>query len=356
MSDFDNLLGEIEDGRSGKNKGLPMGFERLNRYISIRKRIYTLVFGSTGSGKSSFVHNAFILNPFDYYYKNLKDRSEFTFKVFLFSMERGKTYTLAKWLSRKIFLDNGGAPIPIPKMLGWWKQKLTEDEYKLIQGYRWYVDELLKVVIIIEGPQNPTGIYKTVKAHADANGVTEHPTEFTKIYKPNNPHEIVIPIVDHLGITKSEKGQGKKEAIDKVSEYFQIFRDLYGYSPVAVSQVNRDLSNPAYRKEENVEPNLDQVKESGRPAEDSDCVISLFDPLRYKTQDANYQVENFVNSVTGGNYFRSVKILKNTYGESDIRVGMGFYGETGQFKELPRKDDMGSFDYNDLFDGSYFLI
>ena len=35
----------------------------------------------------------------------------------------------------------------------------------------------------------------------------------------------------------------KKEAIDKVSEYCQYFRDVLAYSPVGVSQINRDLSS-----------------------------------------------------------------------------------------------------------------
>ena len=35
----------------------------------------------------------------------------------------------------------------------------------------------------------------------------------------------------------------KKEAVDKVSEYCQYFRDVLGYSPVGVSQINRDLSS-----------------------------------------------------------------------------------------------------------------
>lgn len=87
----------------------------------------------------------------------------------------------------------------------------------------------------------------------------------------------------------------------------------------------------------------------------SDTIISLFDPLRFKTSDASYKVEKFVDSTTGGNFFRSVKVLKNSYGEDSIRVGMAFQGSTGIFKELPKKDKMENFDYTSLFNGQYFL-
>lgn len=350
---FELLKAEVQNGIDGKNGGIPMGFHRLNRYIGIRKKIMTLIFGATGSGKSAYMHTAYILNPFDWYIstrpKNLK------FKVILFSMERSKTYTLAKWLSRKIFVDQG-ILIPIPKLLGWWDLKLTKDEHDLFLAYESYIGELLEVVDIVEGAQNPTGIYKYVKEYAKANGKFEEVDEYHKVYIPNHPNEVVEICEDHLGLMKLESGmKTKKEAIDKTSEYNQYFRDTLGYSPIPVSQLTRALSNPMYQKQDSFEPTIDDVKESGRPGEDADVVTSLFDPIRFKTSDPSYKVDNFIDLKTGGKYFRSVKILKNTYGEDDIRIGMAFMGSTGIFKELPKGKDMDGFDYEQLFNGQYFL-
>ena len=350
---FSDLQEEINRGIEGLNSGVPMGFNRLNKYIGIRKRIYSVVFGATGSGKSAFVHSAYILNPFDWWYAN-KDDANIRVKVMLFSMERSKVYTKAKWLSRKIFL-NEGVLIPIQKLLGWWETKMTKDEHDLVMMYSDYINELCEFCDIIEGGQNPTGIYKYMKNYAHENGRFEDIDEFTKVYIPNHPNEIVIPIVDHYGLTKMERGMSKKEAIDKVSEYFQWSRDQLGYSPVGVSQLNRELSGFMTKKIESFEPTLDHIKESGRPAEDADCVISMFQPSRYKTDDVAYNVEKFIDPNSGGDYFRSVKILKNSYGEADLRIGMAFQGATGMFKELPRRKDMEGFDYNSLFNNSYFL-
>lgn len=353
MTEFDLLKKEVDNGIQGRNSGIPMGFRRLNKYIGIRKRIYTVIFGATGSGKSAFCHSAYILHPFDWWYAN-KNTSNVKLKFILFSMERSKVYTLAKWTSRKIFLDQG-INIPIAKLLGWWETKLTKDEHDLFLMYEDYINELTAICDIIEGAQNPTGIYKYVKKYAEANGTIEDINEYDKIYHPRHPNEIVIPIVDHFGLIKMERGMSKKEAIDKTSEYFQWMRDFLGYTPIGVSQINRDLSNPIYQKMDSIEPNLDQIKESGRPAEDADVVVSLFQPSRYKTNDASYNnVSKFI-SPEGADCFRSIKILKNTYGESDLRIGMGFHGSTGTFAELPKPKDMDSFDFETLFTGQFFL-
>ena len=164
-------------------------------------------------------------------------------------MERSKIYILAKWMTRKILLDQG-ILIPLGTLLGWKDfAKLTKDEHDLVLMYGDYMNELLEVVDIIEGAQNPTGIYKYVKKYATENGKFEDVDEFTRVYIPNHSNEIIIPIEDHLGNTKTEKGYStKKEAIDKVSEYNQWFRDILGYSPVTVSQLTRGLNNPIYQK------------------------------------------------------------------------------------------------------------
>lgn len=352
MSTFDDLNDEIERGMNGKNRGISMGFHRLNRYISIRKRIYTLVIGSTGSGKSALVSDAWILNPFEYYCLH----PERKIKPIYFSMERSKLYTVTKWLSRKIFKAEG-VLIPIGIILGWWEKKMTKDEHDLVIKYRDYIDRLTEEFVdIIEGPQNPTGIYKYLKNYAEANGKVEQVDEFHKVYIPNNPEEVIIPIADHLGLTRLEKGLNtKKEAIDKVSEHFQHARDFYGYSPVGVSQLNRDLSNPMYAKTMDLEPTLDSAKESGRPAEDSDCVVSLFDPLRYNTTDKYYDASKFINGETGAKHFRSLKILKNTYGEDSISIGMAFQGAVGTFAELPKPNMMTEDIYKEVISNFYFL-
>ncbi|MDD1463688.1 hypothetical protein MEO39_27325, partial [Dolichospermum sp. ST_sed2] len=115
-----------------------------------------------------------------------------------------------------------------------------------------------------------------------------------------------------------------KPAIVKISYAFRFARDFYGYSPVAVSQFNRDISNPIRIKNGDVEPQLDDFKDSSSPGEDCDVALALFDPMRYKVPDpSGYDLDKLKDEY-GSKYFRSLRLIKNSYGADDVRIGLGF--------------------------------
>ena len=356
MSIFEEIKKEVDRGLNDENAGIPIGFEKLNSYIGIRKKIYTLVFGSSGTGKSSLVHNAYILNPYDWYIAN-KATTKIKLKIVYFSMERSSTYIVAKWIARKMFLDHETF-IPVPRLLGWKRgtQKLSSEEYELFLSYKDYIEEMTDVIEIVDGAQNPTAIYKWIKDYAERNGEIEQISEYKKIYIPNNEHLITLIIVDHQSLIRREKGVNtKKEAIDKLSQYLQQARDFYSFSPILVAQMNRDIANPIYQKMESFEPIPEQIKDSGTTYEDSDVCISLFDPAKFKTSCPTGHDLSKLIGPTGAKFYRSLKIHKSTWSEDDIRVPLGFHGALGLFKELKKRDEMNNTDYDSILDGSYFL-
>jgi hypothetical protein len=352
---FENLKIEVNKGIIGENNGISTGFEGFDRYISVKRKIYTLIFGSSGTGKSTFAHNAYILNPFDWWWKN-KDTTKIKLKIVYFSMERSAAYITAKWLVRKIFL-NEKILIPLPKLMGWWKTKLTKDEHDLFLQYEPYFHNMENVVEIIEGVQNPTGIYKWIKNWGEKNGKIEQISEFNKVYIPDDENLITVIVVDHQSLIKKEKGiLTKKEAIDKLSEYLQHARDFYGFSPVLVAQMNRDIANPMYQKMETFEPTPEQIKDSATSFEDSDICMSLFDPIKFKTKAPTFHdAEKLIDLSTGAKFYRSLKIHKNSWGEDDIRKGLAFHGAIGHFAELPKYNEMTEEDYKSVINGTYFL-
>jgi len=349
---FELLKAEVQAGLNGRNGGIPMGFDRLNRYIGIRKSMYFLIGGLTGSGKTSFIDDAFVLNPFDWYIS--QPTSGIKLRIIYRSMERSRTYKLAKWVSRKIFLDQG-VVLPVPKLLGW-TEKMTSDEHDLFLMYEDYMGRMEEVITIIDGPENAVGVAKELKAHALQNGRIEQMDEFNKRYIPNDENEITIVIIDHIGLLKTTKDQTtKKQAIDKMSDELRYARDFYGYTPVAVSQFNRDISNPIRIKNGDVEPQLEDFAESSQTQNDADVVLALFDPMRYKVADpSGYQLEKLRDD-HGAKYFRSLRLIKNSYGEDDVRIGLGFMGQIGMFKELPRRKDMTDSIYESITNKTFFL-
>ena len=350
---FEHLAKEVELGLSDRNNGIPMGFDRLNRYVGIRKSMYFLVGGLTGSGKTSFIDDAFVLNPFDWY-RSLQNKQDIKLKIVYRSMERSRTYKFAKWISRRIFLDYGMI-IPVSKLLGW-TDKMSKDEHDLFLTYRDYMGELNECITIIDGPENPVGIAKELKAHALENGAIEQLDEYNKVYVPNHENEITIVVIDHIGLLKTTKDQPtKKEAIDKMSDELRYARDFYGYTPVVVSQFNRSISNPMRIKNGDVEPQLEDFAESSSTQNDADVVMALFDPLRYKVADPSGYNLDKLRDEYGAKYFRSLRLIKNSYGEDDIRIGLGFLGQIGMFKELPKRKDITDADYERVVNKTFFL-
>ena len=349
---FELLKNEIQAGLDGRNAGIPMGFNRLNRYIGIRKRIYTLVGGLTGSGKTSFVDDAYVLNPFDWFIS--QDNPKVKLKIIYRSMERSRTYKFAKWISRKIFYDYG-IIIPVGKMLGW-TDKMTKDEHDIFLTYKDYMEKMEEVITIIDGPENPVGIAKELREYALQNGEIEQLDKHNKIYIPNDENVITLVIIDHIGLLKTTKDLStKKQVIDKMSDELRYARDFFGYSPVVVSQFNRDISNPIRIKNGDVEPQLEDFKESSQTQDDADVILALFDPMRYKvTVPSGYDL-NKLKDEFGAKYFRSVRLIKNSYGEDDIRIGLGFLGQVGMFKELPKRKDITDADYQNVVNKTFFL-
>jgi hypothetical protein len=350
---FDKLNEEVTKGLSGRNEGIPMGFDRLNRYIGIRKSMYFLVGGLTGSGKTSFIDDAFVLNPYDWFISN-KNTNGIKLKIVYRSMERSRTYKMAKWVSRRIFLDYG-VIISINKLLGW-TEKMTKDEHDLFLMQRNYMEQMDDVITIIDGPENPVGIAKDLKNYALQHGKIEQLDEYNKIYIPEDPNVVTIVVIDHIGLLKTTKDLStKKQVIDKMSDELRYARDFFGYTPVVVSQFNRDISNIMRIKNGDVEPQLDDFKDSATTQEDADVVLALFDPMRYKVDDpSGYKLEKLKDEY-GAKYFRSLRIIKNSYGEDDIRIGLGFLGQVGMFKELNRMKDMTESDYESVVNKSWFL-
>jgi hypothetical protein len=314
--------------------------------------MYFLVGGLTGSGKTSFIDDAFVLNPFDWYIG--QSNPNLKLRIIYRSMERTRVYKMAKWVSRRIFLDHGMI-IPVPKLLGW-TDKMSKDEHDLFLMYEDYIGNMSEIITIIDGPENPVGIAKELKAHALQNGRIDQVDEYNKRYFPNNENELTIVVIDHIGLLKTTKDQTtKKAAIDKMSDELRYARDFYGYTPVVVSQFNRDISNPIRIKNGDVEPQLEDFAESSQTQNDADVVLALFDPMRYKVADPSGYDLTKLKDQYGAKYFRSLRLIKNSYGEDDVRIGLGFMGQIGMFKELKKKQDMTDADYESVTNKTYFL-
>lgn len=365
---FDKLHKDILEGIEGKTQSIPIGLPKLGKYANLRKNILTLIFSTTGAGKSSLL-DTMILNACESHMNSPSTvRMKPDFQVF--SMERASKIRIAKWISFFVFRHEG-VEIQLPKMLGWWDDKLTKMEQELILAQKDRIDTILNdYVTVHEGAKTPKEIYKIMKDRFEEIGEYEIVKTVdaktgrernTKIYLPIDPNVVVIPAIDHGNLIKTTQDYPtKKSAIDKTVEFVQGFRDLEGAAPIWISQVNRAISGVTRSKDGEQELQLEDVKESGDIVDACDIAISLFDPLKYKqSSKTQYVPEDFVDKTNGNNFFRSAQILKSSYGADSIRVPLAFNGFCGEFRELPRKQDLNAIEYEELIQKvltkSYFL-
>ena len=88
MSAFEKeVMVPVKDAMEGRVLQIPIHLERVKGVFSIRKKIYTVVAGGTGSGKTSLVDDMYVLQPYELW-RAWKHETEITYKVLYRSMER----------------------------------------------------------------------------------------------------------------------------------------------------------------------------------------------------------------------------------------------------------------------------
>lgn len=326
-----NFQEEIERGKLGLNEGLPMGFNRLTSAIcNVQRGRYDLWGGGTGTGKSSAVLDAYVINPIHYLMENPDSPYKLTVKYY--NLEMPTLAIMAKLIARKIFEDTGGRiTLSVNKIYGRGNYRMTQEEEILVQEAHGYFYKLLEYVDFVEGNLSPKFIYKDLMDLARSKGVFEEESAFHS-YRPHNPNEIIVVIIDHIGlISPNREHEGnKKKAIDDLSEMLIKFRNHCKFSPVLISQFNRSIEGMDRKANSHPDPQLSDFKDTGNPSQDADTVISLFNPLRHRLTEHNgYDMEVY------GRFYRGLSVLKNRDGVDNVDIAMGFIGAIGKMKELP---------------------
>jgi len=372
----------------------PLG-ERLAKIFNLLPSRYTLVGGSTGSGKTSWVDYTFILGPY-HFIRNANTelleavKKEIHWEVNYFSLERKKMFKHAKWISWMIYVDTG-QKVSADQILGWDNDPLTQELYELVNYYSDIIGELLQHVNIYDGKVRIDTIEQLVHSRArklgkfyytDMEGlyIDDNPIPFktfiddgvvvkSKIgehieiefeYKGEvhtlrqhshkyflfNPKTFVYFIIDGIGLLGSSNFSDKKSSIDKVSEILADARDKYGFSPVIVSQFNRSIGDTSRQKlhGNDLSPQLEDFQGSSQTSHDADLVLAIFDPYRYKAYDqkglyGDYSLTQGMMSPRGFCRFRSLHVLKNSFGIDGKKFGMLFVGESNHFEILPKLED-----------------
>ena len=326
---FDDLILEVDRGVAGLNEGLPMGFDRIYDYVAgIQHSRYDLIGGDIGSGKTAFVDNCYLLNPYDYLQKN--PQSKVKLKVLYFSLEISRRRKIAKLVAWKLWKDYGILVDTNMITSRGKKNRITKELYAKVMSVQDYFDRMEATTLEFRDQSlKPKGFYAAMKEYSEKHGSWRQEGN-SQIYTPNDPYVYHMIIIDHIGLVNDPQ---KKKAIDEISQYCVWFRNKCHFSPVIVSQYNRVLQSSDRAKLNLLEPRLSDFKETGNTQEDADTVIALFNPSRYKIPDYyGYDVRKLKNRL------RTAHIIKNRDGDEGKIVPLNFFGEIGYFREFPKED------------------
>lgn len=247
----------------GGINSIPTPFKRFEEdLLGIEQSTYYCVTAATKGGKSQFASYFFIYRSLLYAYEN---KGKLKVTIFYFALEETPERVMQRFMSYLLFTLSKGKIRISPKDLRSSKNDkpltkeildiLQTDEYRDILNY--FEDN-----IIFSSTANPTGIYKECRKYAEDNGTVytksskykdeisglTKETETFDWYKPNDPNEYKLIIIDHIGLIDTERSLSLKQSMDKLSEYLgKYLRNRYLFSPVVIQQQSFEgESNDSY--------------------------------------------------------------------------------------------------------------
>jgi replicative DNA helicase len=356
---YKKFFKKVSRGAQGYNKGLPMGFPKLEEYIAgIQKARYDVIFAESGVGKSSIVWYAYLMYPYEYCYKN-KGKIKDSLKIRLYSLEVSAEEVIAKLVALKLFIDYG-IILDSKYIFSKGNNKIHSDIYKKIDALSSYFDEMFNHVTIIDKPMTPSDIKNDVLKFAKSIGTIEE-DELGKIkFTPNDPDQTVIIITDTVGNLKVENSNGNTSVKTTIDLHSSNCRDTYrnqlGFTCVNVSHSNRAMDDINRVKYGELFPKMSDIKETNMLAQDANLVMALFDPTNH--MNANNSLDKFMDYDIPRlrNRFRAIGILKNREGENNKRVGLLYLGECGYFQELPNAKSITEVNYSKISSFKHFML
>lgn len=325
----ESLLSKIEEGRKGKNQGFSTGLEKLESITDgITKQTYTVIFSGSGAGKTSLALYSYVYRPL---MEHLDDNK---FRIVYFSAEINSDMIFAKLLSTYIY-EKYNIQLSVKEILSRRKNYILSDEYySIIKECVPILEKMESRIEIYDKAINAKIIYaflsKDLEKYGKFESIGNH-----KRYIPNNLDMIYEVVIDHISLVTPQPGHSLKQEIDDTSKYLLTLRNIAGISPIVIQQANREQGNAERRRQGGFEYTLLDTKDSGGPVQDAEVVISIYNPFRDRRSDCSGYDINILQDK-----FRMIAVLKSRYGDSDVKIGVNYFGNINTWKELPLPNDI----------------
>lgn len=166
--------------------------------------------------------------------------------------------------------------------------------------------------------------------------------EITKVedyYKPNDPDEYVMIIVDHISLISSEKRNGVNltlhESISVLSsDYLIKLRNRFNYIPVVIQQQALSGENLEHKKAGSLKPSPANLADNKLTIRDCNVALGIFSPFKNEIPEYyGYDIKTFKDNI------RFLEIMVSRDGGGGSVCPLYFDGAVNFFKELPLPDE-----------------
>ena len=356
MSLIQRVLGNLEERRERILRGdincIPSPFKSFRSdFPGIEQGKYYCVSGASKSGKSQITSYLFLYTPILYAYYHPE---QVRIQIFYFPLEETPEKITIRFMCHLLYvLSDKKIRISPMKLQSVSKENMVDKEVLDVLNsleYRSILDFYEDHVHFIT-ERNPTGCWKTINRYAQEAGIVhrkkvvienketgvKQEKEVFDYYEPKDPDEYVEVIWDHQSLTELERGMTLKECIDKLSEYFMIFRNHYNYIPVMVAQQNSETISLEAFKANKIRPTLAGIADSKNVGKDCSVMLGITNPFAFELPD---YLKYDITKLRG--YARFLEVVLNREGESNGVLAMYFDGATNYFAPLPAASDINN--------------
>ncbi len=345
---YNRVFTSIDNGRLGLNKGIPINFPKLRRFIpNIQKKTYYLIGAATKCGKTSLADDIFLYGVWDYVCSGLDP--DIIVDIDYYSFEISPEMKIIKGIARQLWKDYG-LIVDVNTILSKGENYCSDEIYQLVKQSAKYFENI-ESILTLHSVDNPTGISKYLWDKAEKHGEIvkkniEVDSEKPPIwrfdhYKPYNTNRHWIIIIDHVGLTLEESHKSLKDTMDLLSKRMVAVRNNFGATIVVIQQLSFDTTSTDRFKLNRLAPMLSDFSDSRYLSRDAEIIITLFNPSEQHLEKYNgYNINNL------GNSFRALEILVNREGPPNINLGLNFIGPVGTFRELPVAIEMTDAHYH----------
>lgn len=342
---YENIVNKRERILSGKINSIPWGLPRFEQYSpGIEQGKYYLITGASKSAKSQITDWLFLYNTIQ---QVIDNNLNIKLKIFYFTLEISKEEKMLSCFSNILYVKEGIRISPTDLKSVSKEKPLSEEILDVIEKYQPYFDKIEEIVEFVDDTRNPTGIYNFVKKYALANGVIYYRDiiiegEVIKVedyYKPNNPEEYVMIIIDHFSLITPEKRNGVQLTLHESmsilsSDYLIKLRNRFNYIPIVVQQQALVGENLEHRKMNSLKPSASNLADNKLSIRDCNMAISIFSPFKNDLPEyLGYDIKTLKDNC------RFIEIMTSRDGGGGTVCPLYFDGAVNYFRELPLPSD-----------------